>query len=86
MIVCVCQRVSDRAIASAVHAGCGSFEQLQADLGVGTGCGACRGCARETFERHAAGRCAPCTAAPHAALGSVAAVATHAAFGGAAAA
>jgi bacterioferritin-associated ferredoxin len=55
MIVCVCHRVSDRAIAAAVHDGCSSFEQLQAELGVGTRCGACRTCARETFERHAAG-------------------------------
>jgi bacterioferritin-associated ferredoxin len=55
MIVCVCHRVSDRAIAAAVHDGCCSFEQLQAELGVGTRCGACRTCARETFDRHAAG-------------------------------
>jgi len=65
MIVCVCRRVSDRAIAAAVHDGCYSFEQLQAELGVATRCGACRSCARETFELHAAGGCAPCGAAPH---------------------
>jgi len=65
MIVCVCHRVSDRAIAAAVHDGCSSFEQLQAELRVATRCGACRSCARETFERHAAGGCTPCGAAPH---------------------
>ena len=54
MIVCVCRRVSDRDIAAAVRDGCTSFEELQAELGVATGCGACSGCARETFERHAA--------------------------------
>jgi len=67
MIVCVCHRVSDRAIAAAVHDGCSSFEQLQAELGVGTRCGACCGCARETFELHSA-RVAPagsCGRAPH---------------------
>ena len=32
MIVCVCHRVSDRAIAAAVHDGCCPFEQLQAQL------------------------------------------------------
>ncbi|HTJ08033.1 MAG TPA: (2Fe-2S)-binding protein, partial [Caldimonas sp.] len=53
MIVCVCHRVSDRAIAAAVDDGCRTFEQLQLELGVGTRCGACRTCARETFERHA---------------------------------
>ena len=65
MIVCVCHRVSDRAIAAAVHDGCSSFEQLQAELRVATRCGACRGCARETFERHAAGGCPPCGGAAH---------------------
>jgi len=75
MIVCICRRVSDRAIAAAVHDGCGSFEQLQTELGVGTRCGACRGCARETFERHSAGFCAPCGVAAHAAVHSAVAVA-----------
>jgi bacterioferritin-associated ferredoxin len=54
MIVCVCRRVSDRHIAAAVRDGCTSFEELQAELGVATGCGACCGCARETFERQVA--------------------------------
>ena len=65
MIVCVCHRVSDRAIAAAVDDGCRSFEQLQVELGVGTRCGACRTCARETFERHAAGGRALSGAAAH---------------------
>jgi len=64
MIVCVCNRVSDRAIAAAVHNGCRTFEQLQVELGVATRCGACRGCARETFERHAQGS-APCCVGAH---------------------
>jgi bacterioferritin-associated ferredoxin len=58
VIVCVCHRVSDRAIAAAVEDGCRTFEQLQLELGVATRCGACRTCARETFERHAGGGCA----------------------------
>jgi len=66
MIVCVCHRVSDRAIAAAVHDGCRTFEQLQVELGVATRCGACRGCARETFERHAGGGCGSCGVAAHA--------------------
>ena len=52
MIVCVCHRVSDRHIACAVRDGCASFEELQEELRVGTGCGACRDCARDTFEQH----------------------------------
>ena len=54
MIVCVCHGVSDRHIACAVREGCSSFEDLQYELGVGTGCGVCRDCARGTFEQHAA--------------------------------
>jgi bacterioferritin-associated ferredoxin len=57
MIVCICHRISDRDIAAAAAAGCGSFEELQVDTGVATQCGACLGCARETFEQHTQARC-----------------------------
>lgn len=50
MIVCVCHRVSDQQIAREVRSGCASFDDLQADLRVGTACGACTDCAQETFE------------------------------------
>jgi bacterioferritin-associated ferredoxin len=52
MIVCICHRVSDRDIARAVQHGCASFEQLQDELRVASGCGACTDCARDTFEAH----------------------------------
>jgi bacterioferritin-associated ferredoxin len=52
MIVCICHRVSDRDIAHAVRAGCESFEQLQDELRVASGCGACNDFARDTFEAH----------------------------------
>jgi bacterioferritin-associated ferredoxin len=52
MIVCVCHRVSDRDIAHAIRHGCGSFDELQEQLRVGTACGACGDCARHTFEAH----------------------------------
>jgi bacterioferritin-associated ferredoxin len=59
MIVCVCHRVSDRDIAHAVKGGCGSFDELQDELRVATGCGACSDCARQTFEQlHAQAPCA----------------------------
>jgi bacterioferritin-associated ferredoxin len=54
MIVCVCHRVSDRDIAHAVRHGCGSFDELQDELRVATGCGACGDCARQTFDQHSA--------------------------------
>jgi bacterioferritin-associated ferredoxin len=57
MIVCLCHRVSDRTIDSEVRRGCHSFEALQDELCVGTACGACEPCARQTFDdasaRHA---------------------------------
>ncbi len=46
MIVCVCQRVSDREIARQVRAGM-NFSDIQLELGVATQCGRCEGCARE---------------------------------------
>ena len=64
MIVCVCHRVSDRDIAREARAGCSSFEELQDELRVGTGCGACLDCAQATFSQHRAGACGPCHAWP----------------------
>jgi bacterioferritin-associated ferredoxin len=46
MIVCVCQRVSDREIARHARAGFG-FDDIQLELGVATQCGRCEGCARD---------------------------------------
>jgi bacterioferritin-associated ferredoxin len=58
VIVCVCHRVSDRDIVSEVRHGCGSFDELQDELRVGTACGRCTDCARDTFEQACAGRAA----------------------------
>lgn len=49
MIVCVCRRVSDRDIHRAAREGVSSFDDLQADTGVGTACGSCVDCARDTW-------------------------------------
>lgn len=46
MIVCVCNRVSDREIARHVRAGL-SFDDIQLELGVATQCGQCENCARD---------------------------------------
>ena len=56
MIVCICHRVSDRDIAREARGGCGSFEELQDELRVGTGCGACLEYAQDTFSQHCSGR------------------------------
>ena len=64
MIVCLCHRVSDRDIAREARAGCSSFEELQAELRVATGCGACLDCAQATFSEHRAGGAGVCHAWP----------------------
>ena len=61
MIVCVCNRISDREITRPARAGM-SFVDIQLELGVATCCGRCEGCARDIV--------APCApghpvAAPH---------------------
>jgi bacterioferritin-associated ferredoxin len=55
MIVCICHRVSDRDIARAARQGCASFDELQEQLRVGTACGACGDCARDTFDAERGG-------------------------------
>ena len=45
MIICVCNRISDRDIARHVHAGM-DFNDIQLELGVATQCGRCEDCAR----------------------------------------
>ena len=50
MIVCVCNRVSDREITRQAYAGM-SFDDIQLELGVATCCGRCEGCARELAEQ-----------------------------------
>ncbi|QTD46315.1 (2Fe-2S)-binding protein [Ottowia testudinis] len=55
MIVCVCNRVSDRDIVRHAHAGM-SFDDIQLELGVATCCGCCEGCARELVDQCSANR------------------------------
>ena len=48
MIVCVCRRVNDKAIAQAARAGA-SFDDLQTETGVATQCGQCESSARAVW-------------------------------------
>ena len=68
MIVCVCHRVSDRDIEREVRHGCDSFDELQDELRVGTACGTCTDCARDTFD--VARACRPAAADVHAISGA----------------
>ena len=54
MIVCVCNRISDREITRQARAGM-SFDDIQLELGVATCCGRCEGCARDLVAQCAAG-------------------------------
>ncbi|HWP17707.1 MAG TPA: (2Fe-2S)-binding protein [Burkholderiaceae bacterium] len=49
MIVCVCNRVSDREIERLARAGY-SFEEIQMESGAATCCGRCESCARQVHE------------------------------------
>lgn len=50
MYVCVCHAVTDRDIGSAIAEGCCTLRQLREQLGVGSCCGRCAGCAREILK------------------------------------
>lgn len=50
MIVCICQRVSDKTIAAQAHAG-RSFDEIQFDLGIAMQCGRCEDCARAIVDK-----------------------------------
>lgn len=52
MYVCICHAVTDREIRAAVARGATRLEDLTMTLGVGAGCGCCRGTAAALIEGH----------------------------------
>lgn len=52
MIVCICNNVSESDICQAVDAGLSSMAELQRDLGVTAGCGACADSAKQVLTAH----------------------------------
>lgn len=50
MYVCVCHAVTERDIDSAVAEGCCTLRQLREQLGFGSQCGRCTGCARAILQ------------------------------------
>ena len=54
MIVCHCQRVSDRRVAKAVRGGCTSVSGLGRDTSAGRGCGGCVSSLRDLIEKYLA--------------------------------
>lgn len=57
MFVCVCNRVTDRAIREAVDRGIGSVDELADELRVATCCGRCRDFAQRILHEAVAARC-----------------------------
>lgn len=54
MIVCQCQRVSDRKVAASVRKGCSSLREVCAATGAGRDCGCCVRRLKELIEEHLA--------------------------------
>lgn len=46
MYICICNAVTERQLKECARAGASSLEELAFQLGLGTGCGRCRDCAR----------------------------------------
>jgi bacterioferritin-associated ferredoxin len=51
MYVCVCHAITDRDIGAAVSRGCGSLKDLRRQLGLGSCCGRCNGCANQMLRQ-----------------------------------
>jgi bacterioferritin-associated ferredoxin len=51
MIVCHCERVTDRRVAMAVKGGCTSVSEVGRDTSAGRGCGGCVSSLRALIER-----------------------------------
>jgi bacterioferritin-associated ferredoxin len=64
MIVCICRRVSDLAIRTAIDEGARSIEQVASACRAGTGCGACHETIAEMIDDRTA-----CSDCPRARLG-----------------
>jgi bacterioferritin-associated ferredoxin len=65
MIVCLCHRVSDRDIRTAVASGVHCFDVLQDETCVASSCGSCMDCAREVFDGECKARCGDGAGAHH---------------------
>ncbi len=69
MIVCVCQNVSDRAIAEAAQGGAKDLHEVARATGAGTSCGCCHQTIEAVLSNGQYGPCksTPCEGCPRAA-------------------
>ncbi len=51
MYVCICNAVTERQVNEAIDAGATTIKALSNQLGVGTQCGTCVGCAKECLQK-----------------------------------
>jgi bacterioferritin-associated ferredoxin len=51
MFICVCNGITDRQVEEAIDAGARSLEDLNAALGVASGCGTCAGFTRQLLTK-----------------------------------
>jgi bacterioferritin-associated ferredoxin len=66
VIVCVCRRVSDRAVGAAIDAGARTVEDVARVTGAGTSCGCCRPAIDLAVRAQAACSDPPCPGCPRA--------------------
>jgi bacterioferritin-associated ferredoxin len=59
LYICICNAVTDKAVAKCAEEGARSVEELTAKLGVGAGCGRCRECAMDLLREACKSACAP---------------------------
>lgn len=59
MYVCVCNAITEKAVQDCAREGARSVDDLAAKLGVGTGCGCCRECARDVLREACCGIAEP---------------------------
>ncbi len=55
MYVCICQGITDSQIRQAAREGARTLGDLRRELGVGSECGRCAGCARDCLKNAEAG-------------------------------
>jgi bacterioferritin-associated ferredoxin len=61
LYICICNAVTEKAVRECAANGACSLDELAFELGVGSGCGRCRDCARELL--HEVQRAEPLLAA-----------------------
>ena len=57
MYICICNAITQRQVEESAQAGIRSVDELASSLGVGTGCGRCRECAKDLLREACSALC-----------------------------